>query len=119
MLATMAVQQKSQVVRFRSRAEEPLCLPDNGLVAVEVVERHVSDFADTAIQKLFAISDQGGEPAARAKAFLKIGAALNSWQEPERFQTELLRLMFEVLPADQGAIVLLPQSGGGAPAITG
>jgi transcriptional regulator with GAF, ATPase, and Fis domain len=99
-------------------AEQPNLL-DNGVVAVTAMEKDVSGSAETAIQRLFEIVGQRGDSATRAKTFLRIGAALNTWQEPETLQLELLKLMLEVAPAERAAIVLLAQGVGGEPTITG
>jgi Nif-specific regulatory protein len=100
-------------------AQQHLSVPDNGVVAITTVERKVSDSAATAIQRLLETVGQASEFAARAKIFLRIGAALNTWQEPEPLQIELLKRILEVVPAEQAAIVLLAQRAGGDPTIIG
>src|SRR5215831_8145343 len=100
-------------------AEQPLAFSDNGLIANTCVQRPDSESAATVIRRLFESVPQGGDSAMRARSFLKIGAALNAWQEPEVLVVELLKQLLQVVPADQAAIVLLRRSGGGDPAITG
>ncbi len=107
---------------FTEKAAAPdqsLELLDNGVVANSRVERQVSDSVDTAISRLFESAERGGDFATRAKAFLKIGAELNTWREPEVLQIELLKLILEVVPADQAAIILLGPKPYDVPAITG
>src|SRR5712691_3628377 len=54
-----------------------------------------------------------------ARSFLKIGAGLNTWREPEALELDLLKQIVDVVPAEKAAIVLLPQSPGREPTITG
>jgi transcriptional regulator with GAF, ATPase, and Fis domain len=100
-------------------AEQTLKLLDNGVVADSRVERQVSESAETVIGRLFESAARGGDFAGRAKAFLRIGAALNTWREPEAIQTELLKQILEAVPADRAAIVLLGRNPDDVPAVTG
>src|SRR6516165_9569269 len=52
-------------------------------------------------------------------ALLKIGATLNTSQEPEALQIGLLRQILDVVPAEQAAIVLLGQDAGGETSVLG
>jgi len=111
------------VFQFSSRespeAEQVSSLHDNGLIAVTAVERQVSGSDPTAVQKLFDAARQHSESSPQARALLKIGAALSTWQEPEGLQIELLTRILELVPAEQGAIVLLTHGASGEPTITG
>jgi Nif-specific regulatory protein len=60
-----------------------------------------------------ATSDRFGRMARDLNALLQISQAINSIRDVERLQRELLRLIFEVIPADSGAVLLLA---GGSPA---
>ena len=91
-------------------AEQYLKLADNGLVARSSIQRPASESADTAIRKLFDSIPQASDFTTRARSFLKIGAGLNTWQELEALEAELLKCILEAVPADQGAIVLSAQS---------
>ncbi len=51
-----------------------------------------------------------GKMARDLAAFLKIANLINSFHDVESLQLELLKLIFEVIPAAQGAIVLQPNS---------
>ncbi|MFZ0808827.1 MAG: sigma 54-interacting transcriptional regulator [Candidatus Sulfotelmatobacter sp.] len=51
-----------------------------------------------------------GKIARDLAAFLKIANLINSFHDVESLQLELLKLIFEVIPAAQGAIVLQPNS---------
>jgi len=44
---------------------------------------------------------------------------LNTWREPEALELDLLKQIVDVVPAEKAAIVLLPQSPGREPTITG
>lgn len=87
---------------MKEETNEQLTLPDNGVVAITALEHRAS--TPTAMD---------------ARVLLRIGAALNTCREPEALQIELLKQILEVTPAEQAAIVLLPQSGGSAPSIVG
>jgi transcriptional regulator with GAF, ATPase, and Fis domain len=109
--------------RFRLKegtsAEEQLNLPDNGVVANTALEQEIWGSATTAVKRLFETVGRDGAGAARAMALLKIGAGLNTSQEPEALQIDVLRQILEVVPAERAAIVLLAQGAGGEPAVTG
>jgi len=98
--------------------ERELNLPDNGFVAVTSVQRQTSDSVDTAIQRLFD-SGERDEFASFARILLRIGASLNSGQEPEAMQLGLMKHILEAVPAEQAAIVLLSQGGATKVTITG
>ena len=53
-------------------------------------------------------ADQVGWMARDLAALFRISNVINSIRDLEHLQRELLRLIFEVIPADHGAVVLLP-----------
>jgi len=53
-------------------------------------------------------ADQVGWMARDLAALFRISNVINSIRDRELLQRELLRLIFEVIPADNGAVVLLP-----------
>jgi Nif-specific regulatory protein len=98
---------------------EPPALPDNGLVAQSYIQRQASESAETAMLRLFEDAPRDSEFAARARSFLRIGAGLNTWQEPETLAVELLKQLLEAVSAERAALVLLAQNAGEEPAIIG
>jgi Nif-specific regulatory protein len=58
-----------------------------------------------------ATGDRFGRMARDLNALLQISLAINSIRDVERLQRELLRLIFEVIPADSGAVLLLADGG--------
>src|SRR5262249_5761623 len=105
-------------LRHEVATECELNLPDNGLVAVTSVQQQTSDSVETAIQRLID-SGERDEFASFARILLRIGASLRSGQEPEAMQLELMKHILEAVPAEQAAIVLLPQGGATELTITG
>ena len=101
------------VLRFAGQEDpfggERAASTDNGISANSCIERQVAEAADTAISRLFDRESQG-DFARQAKAFLNIGATLQSWQEPEACEAEILKQILEIVPADQAAIVLLAEN---------
>jgi len=93
-------------------------IPDNGLSANSCIEQPAWQSADTAIHKLL----DGGQPdagLAGARSLLRIGARLNSSQDSEALEIELLKEILEVVPADHGAVVMIAPTAGRESSITG
>jgi Nif-specific regulatory protein len=93
-------------------------IPDNGLSANSCIESAWQS-AETAIRKLLDSSQQDASLAAGARSLLRIGARLSSWQDPEELETELLKQILEVVPADHGAVVMMAPTAGRESSITG
>jgi Nif-specific regulatory protein len=86
-----------------------------------ILRFHTKDFVETSNEILFdrtefrlpkssirvQIEDVFGAMARDLTAILQISSKINTIREPEELQSELLRQIFEVIPADNGAILLV------------
>jgi len=88
--------------------EQATVLSDNGVVVNSCLERQVSEAAETALNRL-SDGKSAGEFAKQAGALLNIGAKLQKWQDREAMEIEILKLILEIVPADQAAIVILDE----------
>jgi len=73
------------------------------LKTVPVVDASPAAFADK-----LAFADQVGHMARDLAALLRISRIVNSIRDLELLQRELLQLILEVIPAESGAVLLLP-----------
>src|SRR5437588_1613359 len=88
---------------------------------VEVSERHLTAHSTVRMRVEDALStgprdEWAGLPALAGLArdltlLVKISTTINSIREPEELQRELLRFIFEVVPAERGAILLIGEGG--------
>ena len=103
---------------FLSREDVPVTRPSN---PVEVSERHLTAHSTVRMRVEEALpaapGDQSPEPAELAALardltlLVKISTTVNSIRKAEELQRELLRFVFEVVPAERGAILLVGEGG--------